>query len=101
MQRIQAHEGDRSLAIWIREDALVTIDRIRVDFGNDERHIRIHTEGRAVIHHDATALHRYFCEFQRLIAAGAENRDIEAVEALWSGFFDGPALVAIGLSLPC
>ena len=63
---------------------------VGIDFGDNERHVRVLAEGRAVIHDDTAALNRFVCKLQGLVTTSAENRDIESVEALWSRFFDGP-----------
>ena len=99
MQWIQPHQRDRGGAIRIGENPVVVIDRIGIDFRDDERHLGVHAKSRAVIHHDTAALHRFVREFEGLVAPRTENRDVEPVEAFRRGLFDGPGFVLKGLCL--
>ena len=67
-----------------------------VDFRDDERDVRIHAEGRAVIDDDAAALDGFGGQGEGDGAAGAEDREIEAFEGFRLGFLDGPFLAAVG-----
>ena len=79
----------------------MVIHCIRIDFRNDEWHLRVLAKRRAVIHDDTAALDRFVSKLQGLVATSTENRYIEAIKAFRGGFFDGPSLITIGLSLPC
>ena len=84
-----------STAIGIRNDALVRLDRLGIDFRNDQGHFRIIAKGGAVIDHDAPTRDRCLREGFRLRTARAENTNIEIFEARLGGFFDDPAAALV------
>ena len=66
----------------IGDDALVPGQVVRVDLADDERDLGVHPPGRRVVDDGGAALGRFGGEAPGGIAAGAEERDVDAVERL-------------------
>ena len=58
------------------------VERVRVHFGHDERHVGLHAEGRGVVDHDGAARGRRARDAARDAAAGREEREVDAVQAV-------------------
>ena len=64
-------------------------ERLRVHLGHDERHLGGHAEGAGVVHDYRTPLHRLRRECKAPLGAGAEERDVNAVERPAPELLDG------------
>ena len=55
VQRLQRHDHLRGRAIGVGDDVLGAIagDRLRIHFGHDQRHVRVHPVERAIVDHRA------------------------------------------------
>ena len=56
VERLQPHDHDDGRAVRVRDDALVRLDRLGIDLGHDERHLRVHAEGTRVVDDDRPCL---------------------------------------------
>jgi hypothetical protein len=84
MERRGSHETDDGRAIWVRHNSTLSQPDIshglRVDLGDDERHLGVHPERRAVVHDDGAAGDGRGAVLTADTPAGAEERDVDAVE---------------------
>jgi hypothetical protein len=86
VQRIKGHERDGGGAIRIRDNALVQLYVRGVNFRHDERNIRVLPERAGIIDDHAANLRGDGREFLRDAAAGAEERDVDSLECIFSEF---------------
>ncbi len=92
VDRPQRRDRDDRRAVGIGDDSLMLFDRLRIDLRDDQRDLRVHAEGRRVVHHDRTGTRRNRSEALGLTAARREQRDMNAAEAVlrqflhWHGF---------------
>ena len=56
MQRPGGNQADDGRAVGIGDKAVMPLDVVGIDLGHDQRHLRIHAEGVAVVDHDGAAL---------------------------------------------
>jgi hypothetical protein len=84
MERRGSHQTDDGRAIRIRHNSTLSQPDVghglRVDLGDDERHLGVHPERRAIVHHDGAAGDGGGAVLTADTPAGAEERDIDAVE---------------------
>jgi hypothetical protein len=83
VQRIKRHQSDGSRTIRIGNDAFVQLHIGRVNFRDDERHVRVHAESAGVINHDTTGLGGDRTELFGNAAAGAEQSDVDPFERVF------------------
>ena len=57
VQRLQRDQHDDRRAVRIRDDAFVPFHVFRIDFRNDQRHIRLHAERTRIVDDDRSRLH--------------------------------------------
>jgi len=105
MERGGSHEADDGRAIRIRHNrALPQPDvghGLRVDLGDNERHLGVHPERGAVVHDDGAAGDGRGTVLPADAPAGAEERDVDAVEGPRRGeVLDGVLAVLEGEALP-
>ena len=77
----------------------MVVYRVGVNLWNDQRHVRILAESRAIIDNDAATLNGLFGKQLGLVATSAKDTHVEAFEALRRGFLNSPGLIAIRLFL--
>lgn len=88
MERGGGHEADDGGAVGVGDEAALAGPDLdvghgfRVHLGDDERNLGVHPERRAIIHHHAAPRHRRRAEGLADGPAGAEESDVDAVEAL-------------------
>jgi len=58
------------------------LHRFGVHFGNNQRQILVHPKYGAIVYHHRTPIHRSGAELLADGAAGAEERDVDAVQAI-------------------
>ena len=88
MKRIQRHQRNRGCAIWIRDNTALLPRIFRIDFRNNERHMRLHPEGRGIVDHDGVGLAGDWHKLARDVAAGAEKGDVDIIERTLAEFLD-------------
>lgn len=82
------HQANNGGAIRVRNERAFSrssfdvLHRFRVHFGNNQRHLLVHPKGRAIVHHHCPPIHRGGAELLADGPAGAEERDVDAVEAI-------------------
>jgi hypothetical protein len=73
----------------------MVVERRRVDFRHHQGDLRVHPEGGTVVDHDAATLHGLGGQGEGDGAAGAEDREIKALEGLGLRLLDDPLLAAV------
>ncbi len=76
------HDADDGRAVRVRDDAFVLLDLLRVDLGDHQRRRGVHAKRRGIVHDHRARLGRRRSELLAARAAGAEQRDIDACEAV-------------------
>ena len=79
----QGHQRRHELhrrAVGVRDDALVPREVVGVDLRHDQRDVRVHPPRRRVVDHGRAAGRGLGRELLRRPAAGAEQRDVDALE---------------------
>lgn len=103
MKRRGGHQANNSRAIRVSNQTplsqLNPSHSLGIHFRYHKGHILIHPKRRAIIHHDRPALHRDRPELLADRSAGAEQRDVDAAEALGGELLDDVALVLEGDAL--
>ena len=94
MDRPERHHRRDRRAIGIGDDAFVVGNAAGVDLGHHQRHVRVHAEGGAVVHHHGAGLHRQRRIMFGNAAARREQRDIHALERIVGQFLDDEVLAA-------
>src|SRR5262245_27548274 len=84
---MERHEHHGRRAIWICDDSSMIFHIICVDLGDDEWHMRIHSECRRFVDRDGFSLARDWDIFSPNVPAGAEENDIDFLERLGAEFF--------------
>ena len=87
MQRIECHEHHGCCAIWIRDDTAMELHVPWVNLGNDERHMRIHSECGGLVDRNRICLARDWDIVSRNVAARAEESDVDFFERSGIEFF--------------
>uniref|UniRef100_A0A0A9F146 Cl345_1a n=1 Tax=Arundo donax TaxID=35708 RepID=A0A0A9F146_ARUDO len=105
MERRGSHEADDGRAIRIRHNSTLPQPDIRHGLGVDlryhKRHLGVQPERGAVVHHDGAAGDGRGREFPADAPAGAEERDVDAIERPARGeVLDGVLAVLEGETLP-
>ena len=80
VQRIERHERDRGGAIWIRDQSGMLPNVFAIYFRNHQRDIGFHPEHGGIIDHNRAGRARDRCVTPRDVAAGAEEREIDALK---------------------
>ena len=94
VQRAEDDGKRDGAAVGIGDDALVARDVVPVDLGHDQGHVLLHPPGRAVVDHYRAGLDRDRRVHERDVAAGREERDVDALERVFVQRLDGePAAV--------
>ena len=88
VQRLQRLDHLRRRAVRAGDDALVLADVLRVDLGDDQRHLRVHAPVAALVDHHATAPDRLGDEVAGDVVGRAGDGQIDAVERLGPEFLD-------------
>ena len=85
VQRFQRHAHDDGGTVGIGDDAFVFQDGLGIDFRNDQRHFRIHTEGAGVVNDNCACLYRDGSKLFGDAAAGKQG-DVNAVKGIFFRF---------------
>ena len=80
VQGVKGHQRDRCRAIWIGNQTAVSSRILRINFGNDQRHVRFHSKNRRVVDCDCVRLAGNRNIFPRDFAASAEKDDVDLIE---------------------
>ena len=80
VQRINCHQGDSGRAIWIRDDPLVLVYILAVDFRDNQRHIGFHPESRRIVDDDGAGTLGQGSKLARDFASCAKKCDIDVLE---------------------
>ena len=88
MKRRDGLEHDRGRAVRVRDDALVPVEVLGVDLGNDERDFRVLAERAGVVDHLRTGLDDGVLELDRDVRLTREEDDVETVERVFVGLLD-------------
>lgn len=102
MQRRGCHEADDRRTIRIRNQRplptpeLDSFHGLRINLRYHKRHPLVHPESGAVIHNDCALLRRNRPELLAYAPAGAEQGNVDAVEAVRRQFLDGVIPVLVG-----
>ncbi|MCY1251158.1 hypothetical protein D9M72_648840 [compost metagenome] len=82
MQGLQRHDQLGGRAVGVGDDVLLArqLDRVGVHLGHDQRHVRVHAEGRGVVDDDGTGLADLFRPGLGHRAAGAHQDDVDGGE---------------------
>ena len=93
-QRLEHHrEWDRA-AVRVGDDAFVVLDVPGVHLRDDKGHVLLHPPGRAVVDHYRAGLDCDRRVHEGDVAAGREERDVDALERVLAQCLDGePAAV--------
>ena len=67
-------------AVGVGDDPLVAFEVVRVHLAHDERHVRVHSPRGRVVDHGRASSGRLRRECLRRVRAGAEQRDVDALE---------------------
>jgi len=88
MKRGSGHQANNGGAIRVRNESAFSrsgfdvLHRFGVHFGNNQRHLLVHPKRGAIVYHHRTPIHRGGAELLADGAAGTEERDVDAVEAI-------------------
>ena len=83
-QGLKRHDHLDGGTVGVCDDAGVPGNVGRVDLGHHERHVGFHTEGARVVDHDGTGGHHSLAHLARDGGTGAEQGDVDALEAAGS-----------------
>jgi hypothetical protein len=82
VDRLQRDDHLHGRAIRVGDDPAVAVERVRVDLGDDERHVVGHAPLRRVVHDDGARLDEARGPLAGGRAAGAEDREVESLDRL-------------------
>ena len=82
VQRLQRHDHLDRRAVRVGDDAALGAlrDRLRIDLGHDQRHIRLHAEARGVVDDYGAGLCRTRRKHLRHLGARRREHDVDAAE---------------------
>jgi len=63
-----------------------------VNLGHHQRHVGFHAERARLVDDDGAGLHGLRRVLARLLRAGREQGDVDALEGVWADYFDGDLL---------
>jgi hypothetical protein len=96
MQRIEGHQGDGGGAVRVGQDSVVIADIRSIDLGHDQRDAIVLAEGGRVVDDHAPGGGRNGGELAGDGTAGAEQGDVDALEAVLGELRDGDFLAGKG-----
>jgi hypothetical protein len=94
VDRPQRHQRRDRRAVWNGDDTPVLPDSVRVDLGDHQRHVRVHSEGGGIVDHDGAGFGRDRRKSPGNATAGREQRDVDAVERALIQLLDHDGLPA-------
>ena len=89
VERLERHDHLDRGAVGVGDDAGVPIEVARVDLGNHQRHVLVHAECAGVVDHHGARVDHGLTHLLGHLGAAAEQRDVDALEALGRHFLDG------------
>ncbi len=95
MERLHDDDHLDGGAVGVGDDPLVPVDVVGVDFGHDQRDLGVHAPGRGVVHDDAARVAGDGGELLRGAAAGGEEGQVDAFEAIGSEFLAGDLVAPV------
>ena len=100
MKRVECHQRDGRGAVGIGYDPLVQANVSCVDFRDDKRHIRIHTERTGIVNDHTTCFYRNRAKFPRDAPTGAKQGNVDSVERILGQLLYGDFLTTKVQLLP-
>lgn len=106
MQWGRSHEADNSRAIRIGNKRplstleLNTLHGLGIHLRYHKRNPLVHPKGRAIVHHDGALFYCYRPKLLAYTPAGAEESNVNIIEAIFRQFLDGVASVFISERFP-
>ena len=86
VERLQGQRHDDGRAIGVGDDAAMPLGILRIDFGNDQRHVFLHAKRARVVDHDCTSCDDRLAHFLRDAGSCREKGDVHSLECPRSHF---------------
>ena len=99
IEGIDGCDGDNGGAVGVRDDAVMVLHILGVDFGNHQGYIFIQPEGGGVVNKDSTGLYDGGGETLGNVVFRCTQHDVHALKGIIAGFLDGHFLALEGYGL--
>ena len=88
VERLERDDHLDGRAIGIGDDARMPLEVLRVDLGDDQRHVIVDAKRARVVDHDTSRIHHGLAIFLGGVASAGKQRDVDALEARRRHLFD-------------